>query len=88
KPIDSNYKGNPIMITQNSYSLGLCNGDVGIMWPDDTGKLRAYFDGNDAKAFSLNMLPKYESVYAMTIHKTHGSEFVEIVIILPAEDNE
>ncbi|EDZ90917.1 exodeoxyribonuclease V subunit alpha [Francisella tularensis] len=88
KPIDSNYKGKPIMITQNSYSLGLFNGDVGIIWPDDTGKLRAYFDGKDAKAFSLNMLPKYESVYAMTIHKTQGSEFDEIVIILPAEDNE
>ncbi|AJI52495.1 exodeoxyribonuclease V subunit alpha [Francisella philomiragia] len=88
KPIDSNYKGKPIMITQNSYSLGLFNGDVGIIWPDDTGKLRAYFDGKDAKAFSLNMLPKYESVYVMTIHKTQGSEFDEIVIILPAEDNE
>lgn len=88
KPIDSNYKGKPIMITQNSYSLGLFNGDVGIIWPDDTGKLRAYFDGKDTKAFSLNMLPKYESVYAMTIHKTQGSEFDEIVIILPAEDNE
>ncbi|MBY7735315.1 exodeoxyribonuclease V subunit alpha [Francisella philomiragia] len=88
KPIDSSYKGKPIMITQNSYSLGLFNGDVGIIWPDDTGKLRAYFDGKDAKAFSLNMLPKYESVYAMTIHKTQGSEFDEIVIILPAEDNE
>ncbi|AEI35896.1 exodeoxyribonuclease V subunit alpha [Francisella salina] len=88
KPIDSNYKGKPIMITQNSYSLGLFNGDVGIIWPDDTGKLRAYFDGKDAKAFSLNMLPKYESVYVMTIHKTQGSEFDEIVIVLPAEDNE
>lgn len=88
KLIDSSYKGKPIMITQNSYSLGLFNGDVGIIWPDNTGKLRAYFDGKDAKAFSLNMLPKYESVYAMTIHKTQGSEFDEIVIILPAEDNE
>ncbi|OIN84685.1 exodeoxyribonuclease V subunit alpha [Francisella sp. TX07-6608] len=88
KPIDSNYKGKPIMITQNSYSLGLFNGDVGIMWSDDTGKLQAYFDGKDAKAFSLNMLPKYESVYAMTIHKTQGSEFDEVVIILPLEDNE
>ena len=88
KTIDSNYKGKPIMITQNSYSLGLFNGDVGIIWPDATGKLRAYFDGKQDKAFSLNMLPKYESVYAMTIHKTQGSEFDEVVIILPAEDNE
>ncbi|ALB01404.1 exodeoxyribonuclease V subunit alpha [Francisella persica ATCC VR-331] len=88
KTIDSNYKGKPIMITQNSYSLGLFNGDVGIIWPDATGKLRAYFDGKQYKAFNLNILPKYESVYAMTIHKTQGSEFDELVVILPAEDNE
>ncbi|APC91172.1 MULTISPECIES: exodeoxyribonuclease V subunit alpha [Francisella] len=88
KVADSNYKGKPIMITQNSYSLGLFNGDVGIVWPDANGKLRAYFDGKQDKAFSLNMLPKHESVYAMTIHKTQGSEFDEVVIILPAEDNE
>ncbi|MFV9976298.1 MAG: exodeoxyribonuclease V subunit alpha [Francisella endosymbiont of Hyalomma asiaticum] len=88
KTIDSNYKGKPIMITQNSYSLGLFNGDVGIIWPDATGKLRAYFDGKQNKAFSLNMLPKYESIYTMTIHKTQGSEFDEVVIILPAQDNE
>lgn len=88
KAIDSNYKGRPIMITQNSYSLGLFNGDVGIIWPDSTGKLRAYFDDKQDKTFSLNMLPKYESVYVMTIHKTQGSEFNEVAMILPVEDNE
>ncbi|AIT10062.1 exodeoxyribonuclease V subunit alpha [Candidatus Francisella endociliophora] len=85
---DTIYKGKPIMITQNSYSLGLFNGDVGIIWPDNTGALRAYFDGKEDRAFSLNMLPQYESVYAMTIHKTQGLEFDEVAIILPPEDNE
>lgn len=85
---DTIYKGKPIMITQNSYSLGLFNGDVGIIWPDNLGILRAYFDGKEDRAFSLNMLPQYESVYAMTIHKTQGSEFDEVAIILPSEDNE
>ncbi|GAB4222360.1 MAG: exodeoxyribonuclease V subunit alpha [Francisella sp.] len=87
RPIGQNYKGKPIMITQNSYALGLFNGDVGIIWPDSSGKLRAYFEGREDKSFSLNMLPKYESVYVMTIHKTQGSEFDEVVIILPEEDN-
>lgn len=87
KPKNTNYKARPIMITQNSYSLGLFNGDVGIIWPDNSGVLRAYFDGKEDRAFSLNMLPQYESVYAMTIHKTQGSEFEEIAIILPPEDN-
>ncbi|WP_150466961.1 exodeoxyribonuclease V subunit alpha [Francisella sp. SYW-9] len=88
KTIDSNYKARPIMITQNSYSLGLFNGDIGIIWPDSSGKLRAYFDGKDDRVFSLNMLPNYETVYVMTIHKTQGSEFEEVAIILPDNDNE
>lgn len=87
KIIDSNYKARPIMITQNSYSLGLFNGDIGIIWPDSNGKLRAYFDGKDDRVFSLNMLPNYETVYAMTIHKTQGSEFYEVVVILPKQIN-
>jgi exodeoxyribonuclease V alpha subunit len=76
------------MITQNSYALGLYNGDVGIIWPDASGKLRAYFDSKEDRAYSLNMLPQYESVYVMTIHKTQGSEFDHIAIILPYQDNE
>ncbi|MED7788455.1 exodeoxyribonuclease V subunit alpha [Francisella sp. 19X1-34] len=88
KTIGSDYKARPIMITQNSYSLGLFNGDIGIIWPDSSGKLRAYFDGKDDRVFSLNMLPNYETVYAMTIHKTQGSEFDEVAIILPNSDNE
>ncbi|MED7818351.1 MULTISPECIES: exodeoxyribonuclease V subunit alpha [unclassified Francisella] len=88
KTIGSNYKARPIMITQNSYSLGLFNGDIGIIWPDSSGRLRAYFDGKDDRVFSLNMLPNYETVYVMTIHKTQGSEFDEVAIILPDNDNE
>ena len=88
KTVDSNYKARPIMITQNSYSLGLFNGDIGIIWSDSSGRLRAYFDGKDDREFSLNMLPNYETVYAMTIHKTQGSEFDEVAIILPDNDNE
>lgn len=88
KTINSNYKARPIMITQNSYSLGLFNGDIGIIWPDSRGKLRAYFDGKDDRIFSLNMLPNYETVYVMTIHKTQGSEFEKVAIILPDNDNE
>ncbi|BCD90374.1 RecBCD enzyme subunit RecD [Francisella halioticida] len=88
KTVSSNYKARPIMITQNSYSLDLFNGDIGIIWPDSTGKLRVYFDGKDDRVFSLNMLPNYETVYVMTIHKTQGSEFDEVAIILPDSDND
>ena len=87
KTPNSLYKGKPIMITQNSHSLELYNGDVGVLWGDDNGNLKAYFEHREDKSFAINMLPKFESVYAMTIHKTQGSEFDEIAIILPDKDN-
>ena len=84
---NSLYKGKPIMITQNSAPLGLFNGDVGILWNDESANLKAYFEHRESKAFAINMLPKFETVYVMTIHKTQGSEFDEIAIILPNEVN-
>lgn len=87
--VDKPYKGKPIMITKNDYSSGLFNGDVGVIWPDEGGTLRAYFEYKDGyKAFSINTLPTYETVYAMTIHKTQGSEFNHVAIFLPDEMNQ
>ena len=87
KTPNSLYKGKPIMITQNSRSLELYNGDVGVLWKDNDGNHKAYFEHREGKPFAINMLPKFESVYAMTIHKTQGSEFDEIAIILPDKTN-
>lgn len=80
------YQGKPIMIVQNDYNLGLFNGDVGIIWPDETGELWAYFPSGHSEqfqAFSLYTLPAFDAVYAMTIHKTQGSEYQHVDIILP-----
>jgi len=81
------YSGRPLMITHNDYSLRLFNGDVGIVLPDaeNSNELRAFFptsDGNIRK-FTLLRLPEHETVYALTIHKSQGSEFDEILVILP-----
>ncbi|HPD61538.1 MAG TPA: exodeoxyribonuclease V subunit alpha [Thermodesulfobacteriota bacterium] len=81
------YSGRPIMVTRNDYSLGLFNGDVGIVLPDggNSNELRAFFptsDGNMRK-LALLRLPEHETVYALTIHKSQGSEFDEVLIILP-----
>jgi len=81
------YSGRPLMITHNDYSLRLFNGDVGIVLPDaeNSNELRAFFptsDGNIRK-FNLLRLPEHETVYALTIHKSQGSEFDEILVILP-----
>ncbi len=78
------YHACPILITENNYECGLYNGDIGIIWKHE-GRLKAAFpDGSDGLCwFSLSRLPKYEFVYAMTIHKTQGSEFNALALVLP-----
>ena len=81
------YSGRPLMITRNDYSLRLFNGDVGIVLPDaeNSNELRAFFPTSegDIRKFTLFRLPEHETVYALTIHKSQGSEFDEILVILP-----
>ena len=78
------YHGCPIMINENSYDTGLFNGDIGIIWRHDD-RLQAAFPGADGEIrwLSLSRLPSFDLVYAMTIHKTQGSEFNRIAIVLP-----
>ena len=86
---DQWYIGRPIMILRNSTALGLYNGDIGItlMAEHDHSKLRVYFPFSDGsiKGFSPYRLPEHETAYAMTIHKSQGSEFDHVNIILPTE---
>lgn len=83
------YIGRPIMILRNSINLGLYNGDIGITLTaeHDKSKLRVYFPFADGsiKGFSPFRLPEHETAYAMTIHKSQGSEFDHVNIILPTD---
>ncbi|OKY24939.1 exodeoxyribonuclease V subunit alpha [Thalassotalea sp. PP2-459] len=79
------YQGKPIMITTNDYTLGLYNGDIGIVWPNELRQLVVFFE-NEEGGFSQyipSRLPAFDKVYAMTIHKTQGSEFTNVVMVLP-----
>ncbi|NTS78562.1 exodeoxyribonuclease V subunit alpha [Catenovulum sp. SM1970] len=77
------YHAKPIMITANHYNLNLYNGDIGLIWHHQ-GKLMVAFESSEGiRWLSLSRLPKHETVYAMTIHKTQGSEFGHVVILLP-----
>ena len=79
------YAGKPIMVSTNDYSLQLYNGDVGLLLPDVSGQLKAWFvtpDG-EVKAVFPNRLPQHEAVYAMTVHKSQGSEFEHVAMVLP-----
>lgn len=83
--------GQPVMVTQNDYNLQLFNGDVGIILPDSTRKnaLRVYFREESGKVrnIPLPLLPAHETVFAMTVHKSQGSEFDRVLLILPDQDS-
>jgi exodeoxyribonuclease V alpha subunit len=80
------YRGRPVLVTSNDYSLNLFNGDLGIILPDPSAghRLRAFFrTGGSLRSFAPTGLPEHETVYAMTVHKSQGAEFEEALIILP-----
>jgi exodeoxyribonuclease V alpha subunit len=83
------YRDQPVMVQINDYRQKLYNGDIGIVGTDseDEQRLVAWFHGSDGelRAFYPSRLPPHESVYAMTIHKSQGSEFDKVLVILPAE---
>jgi exodeoxyribonuclease V alpha subunit len=78
------FAGVPLLITQNDPRIGLYNGDVGILFGDSPGGLSAYFpsDGGGLRALAPGALPAHEVAYAMTIHKSQGSEFREVLVVL------
>lgn len=84
------YHGRPVMVTRNDHALGLYNGDIGlcIRDPDEEGhKLKVFFELPDGsvKAVLPSRVPEHETAYAMTIHKSQGSEFDHTLMILPPE---
>jgi exodeoxyribonuclease V alpha subunit len=96
------FAGRPVMITRNDYHLGLFNGDIGIAMPGrldshtvdpqdpDKGRLVVYF--RDAVHRRLRQFPAYrlsdhQTVYAMTVHKSQGSEFDAVHLILPGQES-
>ncbi|MFH0784590.1 MAG: exodeoxyribonuclease V subunit alpha [Pseudomonadota bacterium] len=87
---DNWYPGRPVLITRNDYGLDLYNGDVGICLMDHgKGELQVWFERADGglRCYHPSRLPRCETVFAMTIHKSQGSEFDEVVVILPEDDS-
>ena len=82
---NKHYAGRPIMISRNDSPLGLFNGDIGIILPDEENALRAYFQFPDGtiRGVQPNRLPQHETAYAMTVHKSQGSEFAHTALVLP-----
>ena len=83
------YHGRPIMITCNDYGLKLFNGEIGIILKNlsNEGELKAFFlsPEGELRTFWPSRLPEHKTVFAMTIHKSQGSEFDNVLMLLPEQ---
>ena len=83
------YENRPVIITKNNYELGLFNGDTGIVKRDEHGNLKVWFESSEGSliSFQPSSIEAAETVYAMTIHKSQGSELDNIMIVLPKNED-
>ncbi len=87
-PIGGWYHGRPVMVLRNDYDLRLFNGDIGIARKTENGDFEVLFRNSerDFNPLPVAVLPPVETVFAMTVHKAQGSEFQEILLLLPDKD--
>lgn len=80
------YEGRPVMISRNDSALGLFNGDIGIALDRGQG-LRVWFmmPEGSVKSVQPSRLPEHDTAWAMTVHKSQGSEFNHAALILPTQ---
>jgi exodeoxyribonuclease V alpha subunit len=78
-----------VMVTANDYEVGLFNGDIGLLWRADDASLRAWFafTGDELRSVSIRQLPEHSCAYALTVHKSQGSEFDEVLLVLPFSES-
>ena len=84
---DTWFAGRPVMVTRNDYHLNLMNGDVGQCLPTANGLRVAFPDGKGGVRWVLpSRLDAVETVWAMTVHKSQGSEYEHVLMVLPDRD--
>lgn len=87
EPVEKFYKGRPVMISRNDYSLSLFNGDIGIISGNDQAEA-VFTDGDGVtRRVHPSRLPEHETAFAMTVHKSQGSEFDNVLIVMPDKWN-
>jgi exodeoxyribonuclease V alpha subunit len=81
---ERDYVGRPLLVSQNDYELGLYNGDTGVIVRGDGDRVAAAFErAGEVVSFAPTRLGAVETVYAMTIHKSQGSQFNTAAVLLP-----
>ena len=90
------YEGRPVMVTRNEPALGVFNGDIGLVLAapgtgtgvGSSGTLRAWFlEGSSLRSVATSRLADVDTAFAMTVHKSQGSEFAHVLLVLPADDS-
>ena len=81
------YVGRPILVTANDYGLSLYNGDTGVTVADPDGLRVAIGTGTQPKTFATGRLSDVETMHAMTIHKSQGSQAAEVTVLMPPVDS-
>uniref|UniRef100_UPI0028A6F17A ATP-binding domain-containing protein n=1 Tax=Aeromicrobium sp. TaxID=1871063 RepID=UPI0028A6F17A len=80
------YAGRPVLITRNDATLGVFNGDGGVVLDRDDHTVVA-IDGSPVREFAPSRLPDVQTGYAMTIHRSQGSEFAHVTVLLPGSES-
>lgn len=82
------YPGRPLLVTANDYALGLFNGDTGVVVTDEDGLPTAVFGrGSAERRFRPSRLGQVETVHAMTVHRSQGSQFDKVTLVLPEPES-
>ena len=80
------YPGRVVMVTRNHYGAGLFNGDLGLCLRGDDGRLQVWFESEaGARALAPGALPAHDPAWAITIHKSQGSEYPHVAVLLPPD---
>ncbi|HZJ06528.1 MAG TPA: exodeoxyribonuclease V subunit alpha [Nocardioidaceae bacterium] len=82
------YVGRPLLVTSNDYGLGIYNGDSGVVVRQDDGQLRAAIAGSAGPLiFATTRMSNVDTMHALTIHKSQGSQADHVTVLLPPEDS-
>ncbi len=81
------FVGRPVMVLRNDHLLKLFNGDIGITLADEKGTLMVVFPDIDGgfRSVAPVRMPEHQTAFAMTVHKAQGSEFDQVLVLLPQQ---
>jgi len=83
------YQGRPVLVAANDYAAEVFNGDLGVCWMGEEDRMEVHFPTPDGgtRRIAPDRLPTVTTAWAMTVHKSQGSEFGEVVLVLPRQES-